>query len=230
MTKFEFLEVFGEIDDEIIEKSERENKIFSKKKAAFVLAAILIVAFSITSVASGWFENKMNGIKISERFDRKIGMYEYNIEFNVEIKDDAKEVIKEYYLPKILLDGEYNASATPYYGMFYWENKEKKQIISFNQDSALMFDDIGIFFEEKMKISREKFAFGGGTIDCVVFEPFKKENGRTKNFYWSDGYNVFRILAINVEDEFIAEVIKSLEVVEDFSEYGKFRELKWHGH
>ena len=84
MTKFEFLEAFGGIDDEIIEKSEKENKIFSKKKAAFVLAAILIVAFSITSVASGWFENKMDGIKISERFDRENRIYEYNIETNEE--------------------------------------------------------------------------------------------------------------------------------------------------
>ena len=104
MTKFEFLEVFGEIDDEIIEKSERENKIYSKKKAAFIFAAILIFVFSITAVASGWFENKMDGIKISERFDRENEIYEYNIEFNVEIKDDAKEVIKEFYLPKILLN------------------------------------------------------------------------------------------------------------------------------
>jgi len=221
------MEAIGMIDDEIIAEAKKpEKKRFGAKKVLALVAAILIlVVLSVTAVALGLFDNKIKDINIThEFFDENESIDSYILDFNIEIPKDAEETIKEYYIPMILVDDEYNASANSYSGYFYWENTEGKQILAFNQYSTLTFDSYRTSFAGKIKVTKEKFIFGGEEIQCIIFTKEEEDNNSIKTLYWSDGYNIFKITAYNCDDEFITKVINSLEIVKDFSDYGKFRE------
>ncbi|MBQ6877732.1 MAG: hypothetical protein IJO22_04955 [Oscillospiraceae bacterium] len=225
------MEAIGMIDEELIAEAKKPSKRYfgTKKVFALVAAILILMLISVTSAALGWFDDKIININvINEFFDKNEGIDSYILEFDVEIHEDAKENIENYYFPMLFVNEEYNASANSYSGYFYWENTEKKQIFTFSQHSAITFDEYRHSFGEKMKVSKEKFIFCGEEIKCIIFTPEEKENGSIKQIYWSDGYSVFKITAFNCSDEFIEKAMESLEIVEDFSDYGKFKENRYH--
>ena len=225
------MDAIGMIDEELIieARETRKRRLGTKKVLALVAAVLILAAISVTAVAKGVFENKLKNIDIiNEFFDKNENIDSYVLEFDVEIPKDAKETIEKYYIPMILTKEEYDASANSYAGHFYWENKNEKQIIGFSQYSALTFDEYSCSFAEKMKVTEEKILFGGEEIESIIFTSEEKENSSIKQIYWSDGYNIFKIMAINCNDEFIKEVIESIKKVENFSDYGKLRENKYH--
>ncbi len=225
------MDAIGMIDEELIieARETRKRRLGTKKVLALVAAVLILAAISVTAVAKGVFENKLKNIDIiNEFFDKNEIIDSYVLDFNIEIPEDAEETIKEYYIPMILVDDEYNASANSYSGYFYWENTEGKQILAFNQYSTLTFDSYRTSFAGKIKVTKEKFIFGGEEIQCIIFTKEEKDNNSIKTLYWSDGYNIFKITAYNCDDEFITKVINSLEIVKDFSDYGKLRENKYH--
>jgi len=225
------MDAIGLIGEEIIaEAREPAKRRFGTKKIFALIAAIIILALlSVTAGALGWFDDKINNIVITnEFFDESEGIDSYIFEFDVDILDDAEEIIKDYYLPMIFMDDEYNASANSYSGYFYWEKPKEKQIFMFTQHSVLAFDEYSFSFGEKMNVTEENFSFCGEEIRCIVFTPEGKESGLIKQIYWSDGYYIFKITATGCDDDFIEKAMESIEKVEDFSDYGKVRENRYH--
>ena len=233
MKSDKIMDAIGMIDEELIAEAQTEvikRKRISKKVIISLVAALIILfALGITAVAKGWFDNKIINLNIINGFsDENQKIYSYILEFDTEISDNAKETINEYYLPLILINENYNASANSYAGHFYWENKNTNQIIGFIQYSALTFDEYSLSYSEKMKVTEEVFLYKGDEIKSIVFTSEENENRAIKHIYWSDGYYIFNIMAINCDDEFIKQVIESMEKVENFSDYGNFRENKYH--
>ena len=60
MKNIDLINAIGKIDDELIEGSEKASKGTFKPKASLLVAAILIIAFSVTAVAAASFFNTVN--------------------------------------------------------------------------------------------------------------------------------------------------------------------------
>lgn len=232
MTKSEFLYAVGKIDDSIIEKSEYYHRKTFRKKAALLLAAVLIIAFSVTAGAFGFLNNRINGISVTKEFpDKNMNIEEFVFSFDIEIAEDAKEYITDYYLPMLLAESEkgYNASANSFSGRLYWEDSSEGEFIAYSQHAAIGFD-YSISFGEKVNIKESKFELDGVKIHCHEIYSAENEKPLYKMYHWSDGYYIFEIMCgFETENDFIAEVIKSLEKVGDFSEYGKIRLGPYYG-
>ena len=230
MTKYEFLSAVGEIEPELIEKSETFRNRHFRKNTAIILAAALIIAFSVTAAAGGFFGNAIKDMNISAEAPNGQNGYAENFvfSFDVDIPEDAGEFITEYYLPTLLIESGfgYNASANSLAVYLYWEN-EKKEFIAFSQHSAVSFD-YSMAFSEDVIIEESEFYID--RIKTNYHEVFSAESEKPlyKMYHWSDGYNVFSIeCSFGIGDDFIVEVIKSIEKIEDFSEYGKIRKSRF---
>ena len=84
MEKTDIIYAIGKIDDELIEASEKEQKRSIKAKASFLIAAVLIIAFSVTAVAAASFFNTVNSGKLV--FMEAVGGYygdSYKINFDI---------------------------------------------------------------------------------------------------------------------------------------------------
>ncbi|MBR3610639.1 MAG: hypothetical protein IKL57_04120 [Oscillospiraceae bacterium] len=232
MTKYDFLSAVGQIEPELIEKSETFRRRSAKKGFAVFLAAALIIAFSVSAGAFGFFSNKISEISVKKDFpERSTNIEEYTFSFDVEIAEDAKEYITDYYLPMLLVESEnvYKASANSFAGYVYLEESEKNEFIAYSQHSVIGFD-YSIGFDDNVNIKESEFELDGIKINCHEVFSAKDEKPLYKMFHWSDGYYIFEIMcSFKTENDYIAEVIKSVERIEDFSEYGKIRENRYHG-
>ncbi|MBQ6877463.1 MAG: hypothetical protein IJO22_03560 [Oscillospiraceae bacterium] len=228
----------GKIDDEIIEKSEREIRRGLGKKTAALIAAALIFMLSVTAVAAAKFFNTVNEGEIV--FMEALGGYSgdhYNIRFNIDVAEDSDRFLHDYYVPAYLEENENwtdsDGEAGETYNIMCYDNYEENLYAIFFQYPAWNYDNgasIGYGVPAGTEVSEGVFEIDGEELFCVEFLPcddgFRGDPFGTKVIFWSDGYNMFVLeTRLGMDEETVREIIRSVQKVEDISEYVKYEEM-----
>ena len=103
MTEREIISAMEFIDEKYIEESENSPKKRFRTKASLVLAAAILLLFSVTAVASAKFFNTVNEGDIV--FMEALGGYsgdQYRINFNIDVAEDSDQFLRDYYVPTYL--------------------------------------------------------------------------------------------------------------------------------
>lgn len=231
MTKKDLAFAIGEINDEYIEASEKnKNRRTFGKFGSLVLAAVLVLAFSVTAVAAATFFNTINGGNLS--FVEAVGEYTgdvYKITFDMEISDDAKYVIDEYYVPMYLEENWVDCGGEAFEtGLItVYDNYDENWYAIFQQHPAFYHKYGGSVVYNVpagTKMNQTYFEFEGEKIFCIETQPhddgFIGDPFGTRMLFWSDGYYIFEIeTRLTMDDEILREILRSIQKVDDISDY-----------
>lgn len=226
------------IDEKYIEESELAPKKNFKAKTSLVIAAALVLLLSVTSVAAASFFNTVNEGDVV--FMEALGGYSgdhYNINFNIDVAEDADQFIHEYYVPTYLEENENwtdcGGEAGKYYNIMCYDNYGENLFAIFFQYPAWNYDNgasIGYGVPAGTEVSEGVFEIDGEELFCVEFQPcydgFRGDPFGTKAIFWSDGYNLFVLeTRLTTDKETVREIIRSVEKVSDISEYVTYKEM-----
>ncbi|MBQ7937832.1 MAG: hypothetical protein IJ283_04990 [Oscillospiraceae bacterium] len=234
----EILSAMEFIDEKYIEESEITAKKNFKAKTSLVIAAALVLLLSVTSVAAASFFNTVNDGDVV--FMEALGGYSgdhYNINFNIDIAEDADRFIHEYYVPTYLEENENwtdcGGEAGKYYNIMCYDNYGENLYAIFFQYPAWNYDNgasIGYGVPEGTEVSEGVFEIDGEELFCVEFQPcydgFRGDPFGTRVVFWSDGYNLFVLeTRLDTNEETVREIIRSVEKVSDISDYVTYKEM-----
>lgn len=235
MTEREIISAMEYIDEKYIEESENLSKKHFKTKVSFVLAAALLLLFSVTAVAAASFFNTVNSGKLV--FMEAVGGYygdSYQIKFDIEVAEDSDQFLHDYYVPMYLVENEAwtdcGGEAGKTYNIMTFDNYGENLFAIFFQYPAWNYDNgasISYNVPAGTEVSESVFEIDGEELYCIEFQPcfdgYTGDPFGTKAIFWSDGYNMFVIeTRLNTDSEVVREIIKSVEKVEDISEYVKY--------
>ena len=236
MDNNDLLFAIGRIDDELIEASEKTSKRKLKAKTSLLIAAVLIVAFSVTAVAAASFFNTVNSGKLV--FMEAIGGYygdSYKIKFDIEVAEDSDHLLHDYYVPMYLIDNEdwtdCGGEAGETYNIMSFDNYSENLFAIFFQYPAWNYDnDASIAYNVPAgtKASETVFEIDGEELYCIEFQPcfdgYTGDPFGTRVILWSDGYNMFVLeTRLNTDSEVVREIIRSIEKVKDITEYANYK-------
>ena len=223
------------IDEKYIEESEKTVKTKLKAKTSLILAAVLVRLFSVTAVAVASFSSTVNDGDLV--FMEAMGGYSgdhYNIRFNIDVAEDSDQFLHDYYVPMLLEENtdwtDCGGSAGESHNIMCYDNYGENLYAIFFQYPAWNYDNgasIGYGVPAGTEASEGVFEIDGENLYCVEFQPwddgFRGDPFGTKAIFWSDGYNMFVLeVRLNMEDEAVREIIRSVEKVENISEYVKY--------
>lgn len=239
MTKDELIFAIGEIQNELIEKSEAktERKRFDKK-GSFFLAAALILAFFVTACAAVKFLNTINGGKLA--FMEAAGEYAgdiYKITFDIDVADDAERKISDYYVPMYLEKNwvDCGGEAGETFSVLVYDNYEENWFAIFQQHPAVNHKDGGAYVCYNVPAGTEMretyFEVDGEKFFCIETKPhddgFRGDPFGTRILFWSDGYYLFELeTRLTMDEEILRETVRSIKKVRDISDFVIYRELK----
>lgn len=234
----EILSAMEFIDEKYIEESELAPKKNFKAKTSLVIAAALVLLLSVTSVAAASFFNTVNEGEVV--FMEALGGYSgdhYNINFNIDVAEDADQFIHDYYVPTYLEENENwtdcGGEAGKYYNIMCYDNYGENLYAIFTQYPAWNYDNgasIGYGVPAGTEVSEGVFEIDGEELFCVEFQPcddgFRGDPFGTRVVFWSDGYNMFLLeTRLTTDEETVREIIRSVEKVSDISEYVTYKEM-----
>ncbi len=237
MTEKEIISAMEFIDDKYIEESENFSKRRFKTKASILLAAALLLLFSVTAVAAAKFFSTVNEGEIV--FMEALGGYSgdnYSIRFNIDVAEDSDQFLHDYYVPAYLEENDAwtdcGGEAGEKYNIMVYDNYGENLYAIFTQYPAWNYDNgasIGYSVPAGTEISESVFEMDGEELFCVEFQPcydgFRGDPFGTRVVFWSDGYNMFLLeTRLNMDEETVREIIRSVEKVDDISEYVKYYE------
>ena len=237
MEKTDIIYAIGKIDDELIEASEKKQKRSIKAKASFLIAAVLIIAFSVTAVAAASFFNTVNSGKLV--FMEAVGGYygdSYKINFDIDVAEDADQFLHDYYVPMFLIENEdwtdCGGEVGKTYNIMPFDNYGENLFAIFYQYPAWNYDNgssIAYNVPAGTEVSESVFEIDGEELYCIEFQPafdgYTGDPFGTKVIFWSDGYNMFVLeTRLNMDSEVVKEIIKSIEKAKDISEYVKYKD------
>lgn len=235
MTEREIISAMEYIDEKYIEESENLSKKHFKTKVSFVLAAALLLLFSVTAVAAASFFNTVNSGKLV--FMEAVGGYygdSYQIKFDIEVAEDSDQFLHDYYVPMYLVENEAwtdcGGEAGKTYNIMTFDNYSENLFAIFFQYPAWNYDNgasISYNVPAGTEVSESVFEIDGEELYCVEFQPcfdgYTGDPFGTKAIFWSDGYNMFLLeTRLDMDEETVREIIRSVEKVEDVSEYVKY--------
>ena len=238
MDNNDLLLAIGKIDDELIEASEQKPKRSFKAKASLLVAAILMIAFSVTAVAAASFFNTVSKGEIV--FMEALGGYSgdnYRINFNIDVAEDSDRLLHDYYVPMYLVENEAwtdcGGEAGNTYNIMTFDNYGENLYAIFFQYPAWNYDNgasIVYGVPEGTEVSETVFEINGEELYCVEFQPcfdgYRGDPFGTKAIFWSDGYNMFVLeTRLNTDSEVVREIIRSVEKVKDISDYAVYKEI-----
>ncbi|MBR6656691.1 MAG: hypothetical protein IKL18_00765 [Oscillospiraceae bacterium] len=235
MTEEKFLMAMNEIDDGLIEESETAAKKGFKIKTSLLLAAALLLSFSVTAVAAAKFFNTVHEGDIV--FMEALGGYSgdhYNIHFNIDVAEDSDQFLHDYYVPMYLEESadwtDCGGEASETFSIMVYDNYGENLYAIFTQYPAWNYDNgasIGYGVPAGTEVSETVFEIDGEELFCVEFQPcfdgFRGDPFGTRVIFWSDGYNMFLLeTRLNMDKETVKEIIRSVEKVGDISGYVKY--------
>ena len=228
----------GKIDDELIEASEQKPKRNFKAKTGLLIAAVLILAFSVTAVAAASFFNTVSSGNLV--FMEAVGGYygdSYQIKFDIEVAEDSDHLLHDYYVPMYLIEKEAwtdcGGEAGKAYNIMTFDNYGENLFAIFFQYPAWNYDNgasIAYNVPAGTEVSETAFEIDGEELYCIEFQPcfdgYTGDPFGTKVIFWSDGYNMFVLeTRLNTEPEVVREIIRSVEKVNDISDYAVYKEI-----
>lgn len=237
MTKNDLVFAISEIKDEYIEASEKkENRRTFGKLGSLVLAAVLVLAFSVTAIGAAVFFNTLDGGDMV--FVEAAGEYMgdvYKITFDVEVSDDAKYIIEDYYVPTYLEENwvDCGGDASETTNVMVYDNYDKNWYAIFQQHPAFYHKNgayVSFNVPAGTEMNQTYFEFEGEKIFCIETQPcfdgFTGDPFGTRILFWSDGYYIFELeTRLTMDDDILREIIKSIRRVDDISDYVPFHEI-----
>ena len=239
MTEREIISAMEFIDEKYIEESENSPKKRFRTKASLVLAAAILLLFSVTAVASAKFFNTVNEGDIV--FMEALGGYsgdQYRINFNIDVAEDSDQFLRDYYVPTYLEENDAwtdcGGEACETFNIMVYDNYGENLYAIFTQYPAWNYDNgasIGYGVPAGTEVSEGVFEIDGEELFCVEFQPcydgFRGDPFGTRMVFWSDGYNMFILeTRLNMDEETVREIIRSVEKTDDISEYVKYEAQK----
>lgn len=238
MTKEDMLMAMNGINDEFIEGSEQKAVRKMKPKLALILAAALMLALSVTAVAAASFFNTVNGGEVV--FMEAVGSYTgdvYKVTFDIDVAKDAGFELEEYYVPMYLEEAkdwvDVQGEATQNYSFLIYDNYDENLFVIFRQEPARWkTGEAGYYYSMPAgtECAESWFEVDGERIFCLEVQPgwdeYTADPFGTRILFWSDGYNFFSLESrLNMDDEVLREIIRSVTKVDDITDYAVFEEL-----
>lgn len=232
MNSGDLISAIGKIDDELIEASEKVSKRTFKTKASLLVAAILIIAFSVTAVAAASFFNTVNSGELV--FMEAVGGYygdSYKMNFDIDVAEDSDRFLHDYYVPMYLVENkdwaDRDGEASKTYNIMVFDNYDENLFAIFCQYPAWNYDNgasIAYNVPAETEVSESVFEIDGEELYAIEFQPcydeFLGDRFGTRVVFWSDGYNMFLLeTRLDTDAELVREIIRSVEKVKDISEY-----------
>ena len=240
MTKNDLIFAIGEINDEYIEKSEEKSKRkHLGKLGGLILAAVLILAFSVTAAAAAGFFSTIRGGNIV--FLEAVGEYTgdvYKVKFDIDVAEDAEYEIKDYYVPMYLEENwvDCGGDAGETYSVLVYDNYDENWYAIFQQHPAFFHrDDMNGSFVYNVpagtEFSETSFEIDGEKLYCIETYPhddgFIGDPFGTRILFWSDGYYFFVLeTRLTMDDEILREMVRSVEKVDDISDFVIYKEYE----
>ena len=236
MKKTDLIYAIGKIDDELVEASEKEQTRSFKTKASILIAAVLVIVFSVTAVAAASFFNTVNSGKLV--FMEAVGGYSgdsYRINFDIDVAEDSDQFLHDYYVPMYLVENkdwtDCGCESSEIYNIMTFDNYEENLYAIFFQYPAWNYDNgssIAYNVPAGTEVSESVFLIDGEELYCIEFQPcydgYTGDPFGMKVIFWSDGYNMFVLeTRLNTDSEVIKEIIRSIEKVKDISKYVKVK-------
>ena len=225
----------GKIDDEFIEASEHKLKRSLKVKTSFLIAAILIIAFSVTAVAAAGFFNTVNSGDVV--FMEAVGGYmgdTYKIDFDIDVAKDSDHLLRDYYVPMYFIENkdwtDCGGEAGETYNIMAFDNYGENLYVIFFQYPAWNYDNgasIVYNVPAGTEVCENFFEIDDKKLFCVEFQPmydgYTGDPFGTRAIFWSDGYNMFVLeTRLNTPNNVVEDIIHSVEKVNDISDYVTF--------
>lgn len=239
MKKTDILFAMSELGDEYIEASEAKPKKQIKRRAASIaIAAALIIMLSVTAIAAAGFFSTVNDGELV--FMEAMGGYSgdnYQIKFDIDVAEDSDHLLHEYYVPMYLEENyawtDCGGEAGETYNIMAYDNYGENLFAIFYQYPAWNYDNgasIGYGVPAGSEVYEGVFEIDGEELFCIEIQPhddgFRGDPFGTKAIFWSDGYNMFVLeIRLNMEEETVKEIIRSVTKVSDISDYVKYKEI-----
>ena len=238
MTEREIISAMEFIDEKYIEESEKVSKRSFKAKTSLLIAAALLLLFSVTAVAAASFFNTVNSGKLV--FMEAVGGYSgdsYQIKFDIEVAEDSDHMLHDYYVPMYLVKNEAwtdcGGEAGKTYNIMTFDNYGENLFAIFFQYPAWNYDNgasIAYNVPAGTEVSETVFEIDGEELYCIEFQPcfdgYRGDPFGTRVVFWSDGYNMFVLeTRLNTGSEVVREIIRSVEKVNDISDYAVYKEI-----
>lgn len=240
MTKNDLVLAMGEIKDEYIEKSEEmTGRKRPGKLKSIILAAAMILAFSVTACAAVSFFSTISGGEIT--FVEAVGEYTgdvYRITFDIEVAEDAEYKINDYYVPMYLEKNwvDCGGEAGETYSALVYDNYDENWYAIFQQHPAFYHkEDMNGSFVYNVpagtEFSETCFEIDGEKLFCVETQPhddgFRGDPFGTRILFWSDGYYFFVLeTRLTMDDEILREIVRSVRKVRDISDCVIYKEYE----
>ena len=239
MNSSDLISAIGKIDDSYIEASEKVLKRTFKTKASLLVAAVLIIAFSVTAVAAASFFNTVNSGELV--FMEAVGGYygdSYQIKFDIDVAEDSDHMLNDYYVPMYLVENkdwtDCGCELGETYNIMTFDNYGENLYAIFFQYPAWNYDNgssIAYNVPAGTEVSESVFEIDGEELYCIEFQPafdgYTGDPFGTKVIFWSDGYNMFLLeTRLNTDAELVCEIIRSVKKVKDISEYVTYIETE----
>ena len=235
MKNTDILYAISAVDDELIENSENKKHSGGRAKIGLALAAALVLLFSVTAVAAAKFFSTVNEGEVV--FMEALGGYSgdhYSIRFNIDVAEDSDQFLHDYYVPTYLEENENwtdcGGEAGETFNIMVYDNYGENLYAIFTQYPAWNYDNgasIGYGVPAGTEVLEGSFIIDGEELFCVEFQPcddgFRGDPFGTRVVFWSDGYNMFLLeTRLNMDEDIVREIIRSIEKAEDISEYVKY--------
>lgn len=235
MKNTDILYAISAVDDELIENSEKKKRSGGRAKIGLALAAALVLLFSVTAVAAAKFFSTVNEGEVV--FMEALGGYSgdhYSIRFNIDVAEDSDQFLHDYYVPTYLEENENwtdcGGEASETFNIMVYDNYGENLYAIFTQYPAWNYDNgasIGYGVPAGTEVLEGSFIIDGEKLFCVEFQPcddgFRGDPFGTRVIFWSDGYNMFLLeTRLNMDEDIVREIIRSIEKAEDISEYVKY--------
>ena len=235
MNSEDLLFAIGKIEDDYIEVSEKPLRKKLKAKTSLLIAAVLLIAFSVTAVAAASFFNTVNSGNLV--FMEAVGGYygdSYKIKFDIEVAEDSDHLLHDYYVPMYLVENkdwtDCGGKAGKAYNIMTFDNYSENLFAIFFQYPAWNYDNgasIAYNVPAGTEVLETVFEIDGEDLYCIEFQPcfdgYTGDPFGTRAIFWSDGYNMFVLeTRLNTDTEVIRKIIRSVEKVDDISEYADY--------
>ena len=163
---------------------------------------------------------------------------QYRINFNIDVAEDSDQFLRDYYVPTYLEENDAwtdcGGEACETFNIMVYDNYGENLYAIFTQYPAWNYDNgasIGYGVPAGTEVSEGVFEIDGEELFCVEFQPcydgFRGDPFGTRMVFWSDGYNMFILeTRLNMDEETVREIIRSVEKTDDISEYVKYEAQK----
>ena len=159
----------------------------------------------------------------------------YRINLDIDVAKDADYVIKDYYVPRYLEENgdwtDCGGEAGETLSVMVYDNYDENLFAIFYQYPAWNYDNGGFIscgVPAGTEANETFFEIDGEKLFCVEFQPcydgYRGDPFGTRNIFWSDGYNLFELeVRLDMNDEEVREIIRSVQKTDDISDYVIFK-------